>query len=217
MPRRPASPRLLGVGAVVVVLLLAAAAVAVLAIRQSSSANAGSNSVHSHPAGTALAAQSATAAKYGGIPKWLPKAKVPVNRVVTATTTKPALAIQGDAVWVHLNHGRVLATAVGPRVPEEGEFPVPATSPCTFVVTFASASGVVPIRPSAFTVVDDLGHLHHPEVTALDGGPPPRRVPSGRSLSLRVHEVLPTGNGGLSWAPHGGRPIATWDFDVEID
>jgi hypothetical protein len=29
--------------------------------------------------------------------------------------------------------------------------------------------------------------------------------------------VLPTGDGGLEWAPEGARPIVAWDFDVEID
>ena len=38
-----------------------------------------------------------------------------------------------------------------------------------------------------------------------------------RPVSLKVYDVLPTGDGGLSWAPSRGRPIASWDFDVEID
>jgi hypothetical protein len=156
-------------------------------------------------------------AKYGGLPSWLPKATVPVGRTVQASAAHPVLAIQGDTVAVELARGRVLATAVGPTVPEDGRFPVPATSPCTFVVTFAAASGVIPLSARAFTFIDEFGHVRHPQVTAMGGGPLPRQVVPGRPLSLKVYDVLPTGDGGLTWAPDGGRPIASWDFDVEID
>ena len=111
----------------------------------------------------------------------------------------------------------MLATAVGPSVPEEGRFPVPATSPCTFIITFTAATGLIPISASAFTFVDELDHVHHPRVTAMDGGPPPTQISPGRTVSVRVNDVLPTGDGGLTWTPGGGRPIVAWDFDVEID
>jgi len=142
---------------------------------------------------------------------------VHVNRVLTASAVHPVLSIQGDAVAVDLPHGRVLATAVGPEVPEEGRFPVPSTTPCTFIVTFASASGTVPLDPAAFTFLDDHGHLHHPRVSAMDGGPPPRAVTPGKTVSLKLYDVLPTGDGGLSWAPTGGRTLVGWDYTVEID
>jgi hypothetical protein len=154
---------------------------------------------------------------YGGIPSWIPRAKVPVGRVVTASPSRPWHAIQGDTVSVRLGTGHVMATAVGPQVPEEGQFPVPQTSPCTFVVTFASASGAIPIKRDAFTIIDEEGNLHRPHVSALDGGPLPSRVQPGRTVSLRVHDVLPTGNGQLRWSPNGTTFVVSWDFDVEID
>ncbi len=163
------------------------------------------------------AGRASAARRYGGIPSWLPKAKLPVGRVVRASRAHPALAIQGATVAVHLGGGRVLATAVGPSVPEEGRFPVPATSSCTFIVTFAAASSAIPLSPSAFTLIDDFGHVRHPRVRAIGGGAPPRQVLPGQTVSLRVHDVLPIGDGGLAWAPEGGRPIVSWDFDVEID
>jgi hypothetical protein len=159
----------------------------------------------------------ARSAKYGGLPSWLPKAKIPVGRVLQASSAHPTLAIQGDTVSVHLARGRVLATAVGPTVPEEGRFPVPETTPCTFIITFAAATGPIPIRRTAFTFVDELHHVHHPRVTAMDGGAPPRQIAPGRTVSLKIYDVLPTGDGGLEWAPAGARPIVAWDFDVEID
>ena len=107
--------------------------------------------------------------------------------------------------------------AVGPLVPEEGQFPVPPTTPCTFTVTLASVSGTIPLRPAAFTIRDEQGQLHHPKVTRQDGGPLPASAPPGKTVSLTITDVLPTGNGQLQWAPQGGRPVVSWDFDVEID
>ncbi|MGD1049944.1 MAG: hypothetical protein ABR947_02595 [Solirubrobacteraceae bacterium] len=156
-------------------------------------------------------------AKYGGIPSWLPKPKVPVDRVVQASPTHPWLGIEGDTISVELAGGHILATAVGPAVPEEGHFPVPATSPCTFTVTLTVASGRVPLSAASFTILDELSHLHLPHVTVAGGTPLPRFLTAGRTLTVIVKDVLPTGGGQLRWAPAGSKPVASWDFDVEID
>ena len=198
----PGSRRVLGLGAVALVVALAVSA-GVVPIRPGGSAGA-------PPA-------ERSSAKYGQIPAWLPKATVPVGRTVEASAAHPWLAIEGDTVSVHLADGRAMATAVGPAVPEEGAFPVPATSPCAFTVTLTAASGAVPVSPRAFTILDELGQLHHPRVTAAGGGAPPARVARGQTVRLTVSAVLPTGNGRLRWAPAGATPIVSWDFDVEID
>ena len=166
------------------------------------------------PVGHPEAAHTAT---YGGIPSWLPKPKVRVGRIVQASAAHPWLAIEGDTVSVHLAGGRTTATAVGPAVPEEGQFPVPRTTPCSFNVTLTDVSGAVPLSPSAFTIVDEQGLLHHPRVTVTGGGALPQRVGHGRSISLTISDVLPTGSGTLQWAPDTAKPIVSWDFDVEID
>ncbi len=151
-------------------------------------------------------------ATYGGIPSWLPKPTVHVGRVVVASAAHPWRAIEGDVVSVHLARGRVRALVVGPAVPEEGQFPVPATTPCTFTVTLDRAAGVVPLRASAFTIVDEVGKIHHPRIVrAL-----PARVAPGRTVMFNVKAVLPTGNGRLRWSPEGTL-VVSWDFDVEID
>jgi hypothetical protein len=199
-PRSP-RPRLLG-AAVAAGLAVAAVIAIVLLVTSTFGGN-------STPAGHEL--------KYGGIPKWLPKTHSSPDRVLTAAAGKPVLAIQGDTVPVDDHGARVLATAVGPEVPEEGEFPVPATSPCTFVVTFARGTATVPIVPSDFTVTDEEGHLHHPKLAGMQGGPPPAQVPASKTVSVKVSDVLPTGNGALNWAPGGGKPLVAWDFSVEID
>jgi len=198
----PGSRRALGLGAVALVVALAVSAGVVLM----------------RPGGLAGASPAErSSAKYGQIPAWLPKAAVPVGRTVEASAAHPWLAIEGDTVSVHLAHGRVMATTVGPAVPEEGAFPVPATSPCAFTVTLTAASGAVRLSPRAFTILDELGQLHHPRVTAVGGGAPPALVARGRTVRLTVTAVLPTGNGRLQWAPAGRTPIVSWDFDVEID
>ena len=82
-------------------------------------------------------------AKYGKLPSWLPKTTAPTDHLVTATAAHPRLAVEGDTVRVDLAHGQADVTIVGPQVPEEGKFPVPATSPCTFIVTLTRVSGDV--------------------------------------------------------------------------
>lgn len=64
--------------------------------------------------------------------------------MATASPAYPWLAIEGDTVSVQLARAHVLATAVGPAVPEEGHFPVPPATRCTFTFTLARASGTVP-------------------------------------------------------------------------
>ena len=162
-------------------------------------------------------AKASPSTRYGGLPSWLPKATAPVGRIVQASPTHPVLGIEGDTVAIRLARGSSYATAVGPSVPESGKFPVPRTSPCTFIVTFARTSGVVPISPAGFTITDEQGRLHHPRVTALHGGAPPSQITPGKLVSLEIYAVLPTGSGSLSWAPAGRRPTVSWDFDVEID
>lgn len=155
---------------------------------------------------------------YGYVPAWLGRPTVPVGRVVTATPTRPWLAVQGDAVRVQLPKARLLATVVGPAVPEEGQVPVPKTTPCTFTVTLTSASAPIRVRPRQFVAIDEQGVVHTLKVSGLDGGPPPSLLTPGTTVELKMSAVLPTGEGRLAWAPLGGsRPIVEWDFDVEID
>ncbi|MGA2455149.1 MAG: hypothetical protein ABSG93_16690 [Solirubrobacteraceae bacterium] len=155
--------------------------------------------------------------KYGGLPSWLPKSTFNPNEVLQASLRKPVLAIQGNTVSINLAGGHVLAELVGPTVPEDGKFPVPRTSPATFILTLSHASGVVPISPGAFALVDERGTVRHPAITAVGGGALPTRVPPGKTLSLRMHDVIPTGDGGLLWKPEGRHAIVSWDFNVEID
>jgi hypothetical protein len=157
------------------------------------------------------------AATYGRLPSWLPRPAVHVGRLVTASRRHRWVAIEGDTVRVELGPGSALATVVGPRVPHQGQFPVPETTSCSFTVTLTGSSGVVPVRASAFTIVGEDGRLYHPRVRVTGARGLPARVRRGRTVVLTVSSVLPTGAGQLRWSPGGGRPISAWDFDVEID
>jgi hypothetical protein len=162
-------------------------------------------------------ASAAASQKYGGLPSWLPKSKIPTGRVVQASAAHPQLAIEGDSVVVHLASGSVTVTVVGPNVPEEGQFPVPATSPCAFTVTFAHASAAIVLKRAAFTVLDELGQLHYLKITAQGGGKAASQVTPGKTVTLIMSAVLPTGSGALRWSPEAASPVVSWDFDVEID
>lgn len=162
-------------------------------------------------------AGSKPAATHGKLPSWLPKATAPTDHLVTATRAHPKLAVQGDSIRVDLAHGQVDTTVVGPVVPEEGKFPVPPTSPCSFTITLTHVTGNVPLSAGAFTILAENGRLYRPRVLGPHGGPVPRDVKPGHPVLLTVKAVLPTGGGQVRWTPETGAPIGSWDFDVEID
>jgi hypothetical protein len=155
--------------------------------------------------------------RYGKIPSWLPNAAAPRQRALHSSLSHPVLTIQGEDLSISLPGARLLVTAVGPAVPEIGNTPVPASSPVTFTVTFTHVSAPVSLRRSEWVLVDENHQIHHPRVTAINGGPPPTQLRTGQTVSIKLHSVLPTGDGGLEWRPGGERVVAGWDFNVEID
>ena len=115
-----------------------------------------------------------------------------------------------------LARAHVLATAVGQAVPEEGHFPVPPATRCTFTFTLARASGTVPLSAAAYTIVDEFGHLLHPRVTAQGGGPASRVTP-GQTVTLTMKAGCPPAPASCAGLPAEPSLIVSWDFDVEID
>src|ERR1700759_5421747 len=162
--------RAFGLGSRRAVVIFACAAVVLVAVVLAVVLGGGKSAGTQLPRGTAIGTPHASTAKYGGLPAWLPKSKTPVGRVLHASHAHPALSIQGEAISVDLGDAHVLATAAGPSVPEEGKTPVPETSPCTFIVTFAHAHGTGPIGAASFAFIDEQGHVRHPHVPAMDGG-----------------------------------------------
>lgn len=154
---------------------------------------------------------------YGSLPSWLPSSTVPVGRVVTASAAHPAVGIEGDTMRVDLPQGRVTVTAVGPAVPEEGRFPIPASTRCTFTVTVTGATAPVAIRADQWSGIDERNVLHRLRLVPPSGRPARGTVGPGETVSFDLVADLPPGSGALMWSPTGGRPVGTWDFDVEID
>ena len=168
--------------------------------------------------------QGATAIKYGRIPSWLPKPVAPANQVVTATAAHPApAAIEGNTVDARLIAGSAMVTAVGPAVPswvstdvQSGHWRTGETAPATFIVTFASAKGAVPLNPKAFSVMTTQGQVVRPAITVRGGGRLPQTVAPGKPLQLNVKAGLPDGEGAIRWAP-GGKVLVAWVYELEFE
>lgn len=146
--------------------------------------------------------------RYGGIPAWLRAATPRAARLIAASPAHPALVVQGDTVAVAIGDRRMRATAVGPAVPNAsaGIAAIRTSAPARFTIRVSGApAGALSAR--AFTILDELGHLHHPRVTATR---------HGTRVTLTVRDILPAGNGELLWAPGGGRALVSWDFDLEL-
>ena len=145
------------------------------------------------------------------------RASFPVGRIVAASHAHPWVAIQGDTVAVRSRSARVLATVIGPAVPRASSLAAPASTPCTFTVKLHATSGNLPLSPSAFAIVDELGHVQHPLISGAGGSALPARLMPGRTITLSARAVLPVGAGQMTFSPDGGAPIVSWDFDVELD
>ena len=157
------------------------------------------------------------AASYGKLPSWLPESTVPVGRVVEASVGHPKLGIEGDTVSVVLPSSRMMATLVGPAVPEEGEFPQPLTVQCTFTVTLDHVSGqAVPLAARDFTVFDELG-TRIPVTLTSPAGPAPAAAPAGQRTTFDLVAMVPPGAGTVQWDPGTAEPVVAWDFTVEVD
>jgi hypothetical protein len=119
------------------------------------------------------------------------------------------------AVKVDLRAGRVVALVTGPTVPPFVAPPPPAVT-ATFTVSLTHASGIVPVRPSDFTITDQLGRTFEPTLVIGEKAPP-ATVPDGSSVEFQLTAVVPTGEGRMHWSPTGDQAIVSWDFIVEND
>jgi hypothetical protein len=151
----------------------------------------------------------------GTLPAFLLKTTTPVDRVVTASASRPQLAVQGVAVRVDLPNGQVLANVTGPQVPPFVAPPPPEVT-AIFDVSLSRASGSVPVQLSDFSITDQLGRTFSPTLVVGEK-PPPAAVSPGQAVTFRLTAVLPTGEGRIHWSPTAGQPFVSWDFIVEND
>lgn len=199
-------------------LIAAAAVVAIAAVVVAVVLSSGGSS---RPTGREAAS---AAQRYGKIPDWLPKPTAPTDHVVVASAAHPVLAaVEGDTVDAHLSAGSVDVTGVGPAVPSSvsaaarSDNDGTSLAPSTFLVTFASPKGVIPLNPLSFSILTAQGQIVHPAVTLRDGGRLPAQLTPGRTLTLTLKTDLPEGEGALRWAPDGERVLVAWFYDLELD
>jgi hypothetical protein len=156
--------------------------------------------------------------RYGGLPADIRHRQAPPpNQVLSASAARPADAIQGVSVRLHLAHGTALATAVGPDVPTRIQGTSDLHTPAVWDLTFADVHGTIPIAARMFSITDEQGQLLSPHVKVLGGASLPHVVPAGRPFTLRLSTRVSVGDGKLRYAPTGGRWLSEWDFNVETD
>jgi hypothetical protein len=163
-----------------------------------------------------VAAASASASAndtYGTLPSWLPKATTKTGRVVEASATHPWVGVEGDVVVVHVGAIHAATSIVGPRVPHEGQFPLPKTTPASFTMTVRDANGPIVLDTRRLVIFDERGRRHWPQVA----GPARRVVTPTRPLTLHISTILPPGPGEVVWMTPAGSPIVSYEFVAEID
>jgi hypothetical protein len=171
-----------------------------------------------HQVSSALHHESDAHARYGTVPADLRHRQAPPgNQVLSATAARPADAIQGVGVRLHLAHGSALATAVGPEVPTRIQGTSDLHTPAVWDLTFADVHGTIPIAVRLFSITDEQGQLLTPHVSVLGGAALPHTVPAGGTFTLRLSTRVSVGDGKLRYAPTGGRWLSEWDFNVETD
>ena len=157
-----------------------------------------------------------------GIPGFIPRDTVAVNRVVTATRAHPQLAIAGDSVVLNLASGRTLATMNGPLYNNKYVGTDDPAIPAQFRLTFTATHGAIPLARDDFTILDELGNNIVPLIQVKGGGALPKELRSGRRLTLLMSTIIPVGDGSIVYNPTGfvqagHKPLVGWDFIVEDD
>jgi hypothetical protein len=157
-----------------------------------------------------------------GMPSFIPRNTIAVNRIVTATRSHPQLAIAGDSVVLDLGSGHTLATMNGPLYNNKYVGSNDPTVPAQFLLTFTRTQGTIPLAPSDFTILDQLGNNIVPRIRVEGGGVLPKQLASGRRLTLIMSTIIAAGDGSIVYNPTGivrpgHRPLVGWDFIVEDD
>ncbi len=164
-------------------------------------------------AGTAACGSSgrSTTDELGRVP--IPTA--PASPIVpTAAPGKAQLVAMGDAVHLDLGAQQAQITATGPDLavtaPANGGAP-PTASRGTVTVTLRVPAGSVELNAAALGVTDELGHpvpftSDRAAVTATPG----------HDAVLHLAATFAAGHSTINWS-NAGKPLATWDFEVELD
>ncbi|MGF1431420.1 hypothetical protein [Kitasatospora sp. LaBMicrA B282] len=153
----------------------------------------------------------ATIAKLGKVP--IPSA--PASPIVpTAAPGHAQLVAMGDPVQVDLGNQQARITATGPDLanaaPAQGAKPADS-SPGTVTVTLSVPAGSLPLTADTLTADDELGHP-----IPLTADTQAATAAPGHDAVVHLSGTFGVGHATLTWSS-AGKPLATWDFEVELD
>jgi hypothetical protein len=145
----------------------------------------------------------------------LPIPSAPASQVpVTAAPGHAQLVAMGDPVHLELGSQQGQITATGPDLettgPTAGGQP-PQQSKGTVTVVLKVADDSRTLDPADLTATDELGK---PITLTPDAGPV--TATPGHDATLHLTGTFAAGHATLSWNS-AGKPLATWDFEVELD
>ncbi|MEU1624851.1 hypothetical protein ABZ746_05775 [Streptomyces sp. NPDC020096] len=144
----------------------------------------------------------------------VPIPTAPASPVVpTASPGHAQLVAMGDAVGVSTGSDQAQITAAGPdlRLPSTASGRPPASAPGTITVTVHPVSGTTTLRADDLTITDELGHSVH-----FTSDRPTADASQGQAAVLHLAATYAAGHSTITWKP-AGKPLVTWDFEVELD
>ncbi|MFI6688949.1 hypothetical protein [Streptomyces sp. NPDC050485] len=134
--------------------------------------------------------------------------------VPTASAGHAQLVAMGDAVHLDLGSQQGQVTATGPALDLPAPSPgaaVPTASKGSITVVLHVTAGNQVLNADALAVTDELGHT----VPFIPDAPSATASP-GHDAILHLAATFTAGHSTLTWN-NAGKPLATWDFEVELD
>lgn len=139
-----------------------------------------------------------------------------VQPTPTASAGRVQLLAMGASVAVVLGGGTTAtATASGPEQAITSPTSTTAgaeSTPATIIVTVHVDTGTLHLAAADLVIRDEQGD----PVPITPSGPATVDAAAGQTATLVVGGVSTSGAGAMSWQP-GGKPLAIWDFTIELD
>ncbi|MFF7636041.1 hypothetical protein ACFZB9_23280 [Kitasatospora sp. NPDC008050] len=134
--------------------------------------------------------------------------------VVTAVPGHAQLVAMGDRVHLDLGAEQGEITANGPELANSA--PSPGAAPASqsagsLTVTLHLTAGQQQLSAQDLTATDELGHG-----IPLTADNASVTVAPGHDGVLHLSGTFAAGHSTLTWS-NAGKPLATWDFEVELD
>jgi len=131
-----------------------------------------------------------------------------------ASEQKLALLAIGEPVQAQLPDADALVTALGPEelTPYTGGAKPPQSTVGIITITIKPSRGTLTIKASDFTSKDETGAL----IALIPVGAASHTVTAGSATRLQVKGTFHSGAAEVTWR-HGGKVVAVWDFNIELD